>query len=860
MFLAAYANAWERRAPLPHGRWLYGLVWTQNRFVGVGERGSILSTKDGVSWEDHSQDFPGTFVNVRLEHEKLFAFGTSSTGNGVFTSSDGIQWKPVPALQFEQARELQDVCWTGGAYLAFGYDAISQQSLLASSPDGLTWQIRALPFRIALKRVAQGGGTIVAIGRDNLGIEAVLTSHDSGASWVRSPVPRYNTLLCDVAFASDRFIVVGGDSASLSGSIFISLDGTTWSDKTPQPLNERLEKIIHDGTQFVALGGKGTIYFSGDGADWRSSSIPLPPEVIFPSFLAIGHSSAGFLAAGINGLTFNSTDGRRWRRTDFGPTLNLGPVAFGAGQFIIASSGGSALTSRNGIVWNVRPSATSRSLFSIIFTGTAFVGVGQQRLFARSTDGISWQEGILPVGGPFASFSQIAFGNGTLVAVGDDGAIAVSNDDGLSWQRANSPTSATLLRVAFGNGRFVALGYSGLALVSQEGRNWSRSDTGQGHTFLPRALTFFKGAFVAAGSNGILLTSNDGVAWSRRDVPWTGDANAATVNGEELFVLIAGNPIEAPRFYSSPDGIRWTLVDEIRGANNLTSLAFGAGRWVAAGESAQIFTKTPPSGRSRIVNFSALGSVSRGPLILGTVSRSEKNFIFRAAGPALRRFDVANAIVHPLIDLYAGRGERIDSQRDMQLWRPIGETLETASTRVGAFALTAGDAATKQRLNPGCYTMIVRSADEDGSFALAELYDGDDPPSAANSLVNVSARGTLNQNAPVLVAGLVIEGVANSPLAVLVRAVGPGLDQFKNITGVPRPQLRKVSFNGRDFALASDSDAETCSFFAASGGAFPVTESDRQMILTLAPGAYTFSISDSNGREGEVLFELYLIE
>lgn len=59
----------------------------------------------------------------------------------------------------------------------------------------------------------------------------------------------------------------------------------------------------------------------------------------------------------------------------------------------------------------------------------------------------------------------VAYGNGTFVAVGEDGTILTSRD-GRNWTRQTSGTSKDLDGVAYGNGTFVAVGKYGTTLTS----------------------------------------------------------------------------------------------------------------------------------------------------------------------------------------------------------------------------------------------------------------------------------------------------------------------------------------------------------------------------------------------------------
>lgn len=128
--------------------------------------------------------------------------------------------------------------------------------------------------------------------------------------------------------------------------------------------------------------------------------------------------------------------------------------------------------------------------------------------------------------------------------------------------------------------------------------------------------------------------------------------------------------------------------------------------------------------------------------------------------------------------------------------------------------------------------------------------------------VNLSTRAFVGTADGVLIPGLVIGGTTAK--RVLVRAVGPTLAGF-GVTGVLADPTLTV-FSGATTVASndnwSDSTGSSAVAIAAAGaGAFalPVGSKDSALVLTLAPGAYTFRVAGVAGATGVALVEVYAL-
>ncbi len=128
--------------------------------------------------------------------------------------------------------------------------------------------------------------------------------------------------------------------------------------------------------------------------------------------------------------------------------------------------------------------------------------------------------------------------------------------------------------------------------------------------------------------------------------------------------------------------------------------------------------------------------------------------------------------------------------------------------------------------------------------------------------VNLSTRAFVGTADGVLIPGLVIGGTTAK--RVLVRAVGPTLASF-GVSGVLSDPTLTV-FSGTAAIASNDnwqeqtgSAAVATAALGAGAFALPVGSKDSALVLTLAPGAYTFRIAGAGGTTGVALVEVYAV-
>ena len=216
---------------------------------------------------------------------------------------------------------------------------------------------------------------------------------------------------------------------------------------------------------------------------------------------------------------------------------------------------------------------------------------------------ISWSE---VTGGTSMQFygSGLQMGYGEFITLGCDSADSLggkptvtSTADGSTWTttQVNLPfTNISFTSLAFGNGTFVAVGIEAILAYSTDGSSWNPVTAGIG-TELISSVAFGDGIFVATlpgTTNNQYMTSTDGQTWSSlKNVSQTVSANIPTVffaNGK--FIITSGETA----YVSTDDTSTWNpeIIITPQGtlSASLSGLAYGGGHYVIGTNSGYIAT------------------------------------------------------------------------------------------------------------------------------------------------------------------------------------------------------------------------------------------------------------------------------
>ena len=314
--------------------------------------------------------------------------GGESAGSNLASAATG-SWNVQQAPGMNTLYRLASAAWSGTEFVAVG-DAGS----VYTSPTGSTWTSETSGTWNSMHRVRWVNGQYVAAG-DNTSIYTSL----SGASWTERHTSSDNVPYYGIAWSGSTYLVTGLSNTNDQGAQATSSDGTSWLAGFATPTTGNLLDVVWSapsGTtaKFVAVGSGvidlvsppgpdfwyGTVYSSVDGSTWALQKIANYYEIL----RGIAWSGSLYVAVGDYGAIYTSPDGGAWTSQTSGTSQNLRAVTWAGRQFIALGASTSAgvnsviLTSTDGVTWVNHDSGTETPLNEIVWSGSNYVIVGDQ--------------------------------------------------------------------------------------------------------------------------------------------------------------------------------------------------------------------------------------------------------------------------------------------------------------------------------------------------------------------------------------------------------------------------------------------------------------------------------------------------
>ena len=415
--------------------------------------------------------------------------------------------------------------------------------------------------------------------------------------------------LIDATFAdAGAYRIIASNSLGSATSDVVTLTISAagpldrWTQRNPLPQSQSILSVAHGSNQFVAVGDRGTIMTSPDGANWAVQN-----RRVDLALNGVAYGQGLFVAVGEGGTILSSSDGTNWAYRYTAAFVPLNAVTYGAGRFVaVGTTPGLTtliLNSTNGIDWERIPLNGPSAHQCVTYGNGLFIAGGGSSIII-STNGSNWSV-TLNIG---TQIESIIYADGRYVAVGDNGVVIVSTD-GLSWVGRGSGTTRRLLGVAYGAGRFVAAGARGVMITSTDTVTWSGITSGTPDRM--ETMDFFDGVFVAAGENGTIITSTNGSSWVKQNFGITRDLDGMAVANGTLVVVGKGGTI-----LTSANGVNY-VARNAGLTNDLHGVTWGGGLWVAVGEPGIILTS------SNAVQWTSRSSGNTNSLKAGTYAEGQ---------------------------------------------------------------------------------------------------------------------------------------------------------------------------------------------------------------------------------------------
>lgn len=260
---------------------------------------------------------------------------------------------------------------------------------------------------------------------------------------------------------------------------------------------------VNAGPRFVAVGERGHVLASLDGRDWVQANVPTRATLTAVAFADANHG----WAVGHDAVIVHTDDGgQTWDLQNFEPELE-------------------------------------RPFLDVLFLSEdRGFAIGAYSLFYETSDGgATWTEHDTPAREDEWHFNAITqLRNGNLVIVGESGTVAISNDEGETWESVPSPYAGSYFdAVPYGDAGVMIFGLRGNAYWSQsiDEIAWTKVRTGTGQTLLGGA-TLPSGEAVIVGLNGTVLKMVDnGLAMERLPNAVGVNLNSVLVNNGRLLAV-----------------------------------------------------------------------------------------------------------------------------------------------------------------------------------------------------------------------------------------------------------------------------------------------------------------------------------
>jgi hypothetical protein len=223
---------WTPVAPLTDES-LWSVTYGNNRFVAVGDWGSILTSTDGTTWKLKNLNSTQPIHSVIYADNRFVAAGDSGF---IYTSTDGSVWTRAPV---GIAASLTDIIYAGNRFVAVGYEGI-----ILTSSDGAAWKLTKSGSN-NFYSVAYGNGKYIAVGPST-----IFTSAD-GLIWSKK-YPEINTSLNSITFGKNQFVAVG-----YAGTIIAlksDFTGTTFPNMSASQIGFKAKPFVKFGRCYDLLG------------------------------------------------------------------------------------------------------------------------------------------------------------------------------------------------------------------------------------------------------------------------------------------------------------------------------------------------------------------------------------------------------------------------------------------------------------------------------------------------------------------------------------------------------------------------------------------------------------------------------
>lgn len=269
-------STWMSVAPATTGNELNSIASSgkaDGSFVAVGTQGDVEFSDDGLGKVWNKAALPAEvsrfdFTSVAYGDHTFAAAASSGSSNGsrILISRDGGKSWEIGLAIPDQI--LFSITYTNGEYVAFG-----DKKIYFTKDLNAGWSSQDLNFRgDSILNLAYGNDQYIGVGH-GMGYGVIYQSQH-GLFWDMTVDGDYPIDWSGIAFGDGKFV-----ATSKNGHIYLSKDGSTWTDNGA--VTDSLSSVYFSNAKniFLAVGndldGNQKIFKSMDGLSWQSVEVPL---------------------------------------------------------------------------------------------------------------------------------------------------------------------------------------------------------------------------------------------------------------------------------------------------------------------------------------------------------------------------------------------------------------------------------------------------------------------------------------------------------------------------------------------------------------------------------------------------------
>jgi len=555
------------------------MTYGGGHYVAVGYNGSVVISDDGFAWSTPPRPTTQNFLKVAYGAGRFVA---SDGASGLWSSLDGTQWTPqvVPAK-------------SGGAYSGYissltfggGHFRASYGNDILSSDDGVVWQVTPGALVSALNQTFDGdllyaGGSFWAVS----------SVSGYGIGWWRAPTGPGAPGL--VSAPADTLVANGG-AATLTVSATGNSLSYQWylgsTGDTAQPITGATGSSYT--TPLLTQSGHFWVRVTGPGGYVDSPTvtvaIAMPPVISTQpadtDIVAGASANLSVTATGLPAPTYQWYAGRTGDTSQPVANATAGSLTVSAPPasvrfWVRVSNSAGSVDSEAAVVtpWFERTDIKNKQLGGVAYGAGRWVvsGFGSNDFY--SADGATWNATADSFGGQ--SGGEVTYGNGVFIGTDSDRVGALwRSTDGSHWLQIFVPAATSQFgSVAYVGGLLFALASNGQFATSLDGANWTLRSVG--YSAWLSDVAYGNGTFVmAAGSK--TYTSSDLVTWREAPVVDTDTRITSLVFGAGKFVGVGG--ANQGKILVSADGVTWTQ-SYVYNSNGVYDIAYDGSRFAVS--------------------------------------------------------------------------------------------------------------------------------------------------------------------------------------------------------------------------------------------------------------------------------------